>query len=68
MTRSKILRCKPPSVKTGTCEMCGAPNCQLRMLSLWWYNGWTCEDCITHHSKGTQRKIIYYGEQTEPCE
>ena len=68
MPTSQIVRCTPPPVKTGTCELCGGHNRQLRILVLWDYIGWTCPECIDQVSQSQTRRFVAAGEHTEPTE
>lgn len=63
-----MLTCQPPPVKTGTCEMCGGHNRELRILILSDYIGWTCKQCIDQIGKSQLRRYISTGEESEPCE
>lgn len=64
----EILRCPPPSVVRGTCEMCGGHNRQLRMLVVADFIGWACPQCIDQIGRSIPRRFVAAGEQTEPIE
>ena len=68
MSVSEIIRSAPPPVKTGTCEMCGGHNRQLRMLIVADFIGWACGQCIDQVGMSVPRRYVSAGEQTEPTE
>lgn len=68
MDKKKILISNPPSAKTGTCELCGRHNTELRILFLQDYIGWTCQLCREQIQKSQQRRYVSTMEETEPAE
>ena len=66
--KKQILVGQPPAVKTGTCELCGGHNMELRILFLQDYIGWTCKECREQIQKSQQRRYVSTMEETEPAE
>ena len=65
---SEFIRCKPPPVITGTCELCGRHNQQLKVLTISDFIGWACASCHEQIGKSVQRRFVSVGEHTEPVE
>ena len=59
---------KPPPVKQGTCELCGAHNQELRPMVLLDFIGWACDQCKKQISECEPRRYVHTGESTEPSE
>lgn len=58
----------PNPVRTGTCELCGGHNRELRMLILWDYAGWTCGECIDQIMESQAGRFRSAIEHEEPAE
>ena len=65
---SEFIRCKPQPVITGTCELCGRHNQQLKVLTISDFIGWACGQCIDQIGRSVPRRYVSSGEQTEPTE
>ncbi len=63
-----MITSQPPPVKTGTCELCGGHNRELRILVLHDFIGWACPQCIDQVGSCIPRRYVSAGEQTEPTE
>lgn len=63
-----MLISKPPAIQTGTCELCGGHNRQLKILVIYDFIGWACRQCIDQLSESIPRRYVAAGEHTEPTE
>lgn len=57
-----------PFGKTGTCELCGGHNRNLRVLILPDWIGWACDECRDEMQKCFLRQIQAAAGHTEPAE
>ena len=57
-----------PYKRTGTCELCGRHNCELKILAIADFIGWACEECRQQLRECTARLYCSAGEETEPGE
>ena len=54
--------------QTGTCELCGGHNRDLRILVIADFFGWACEECRQQLQQCQVRRYCSTGEDTEPSE
>ena len=54
--------------RTGTCELCGGHNRELRVMALTDFIGWACGECREQLSLCTPRRFCSAGESSEPGE
>ena len=59
---------RAPAQRTGTCELCGGHNRELRILVIGDFIGWACEICRRQLRECQPRIWCSAGEETEPGE
>ena len=63
-----MIRGQQDPKRTGTCELCGGHERELRILAQADFIGWACEECRSQLFRCQLRRYCSTGEETETAE